>query len=236
MPNQVFWVTENTANGELVGVVVANDPDNGQSLVFTILDGNTDNAFELDPITGELIVSNSSALNSELNPVFSMTVQASDDGLGNLNSEATVTVNVTDEINQPPMISDQTFSLAENSPNGQQVGIVIATDPDAGQTLSYSIMSGNTSNAFAIDETTGALSVNNGTALNFETITTFGLIVRATDNGTGSLYSQAIVTVNLTDVNENPNIINQTFSIAENSTNGQQVGMVVAVIRMRARP
>ena len=50
--------------------------------------------------------------------------------------------------NNPPQINAQTYIVWENSPNGQQVGIVIATDPDAGQTLTYTILSGNTNNAF----------------------------------------------------------------------------------------
>ena len=196
-------------------------------MTYSLLEGNTDNAFILNSATGELVVSNSSAINSAVNPVFYLTVEVTDNGAGNLSTEATITVNVTD-VNQPPQISAQAFSIAENSPNGQQVGTVVATDPDAGQTLTYSIISGNTNNAFAINSSTGALSVNNSAALNYESITSFGLTVRAQDNGQGNLYSQAIVTVNLTNVNENPNISAQAFSIAENSPNGQQVGTVVA--------
>ncbi len=100
-----------------------------------------------------------------------------------------MTVNLTN-VNENPNIGNQTFSIAENSANGQQVGVVVASDPDAGQTLTYSIISGNTNNAFAINANTGALSVNNSAALNFEAITTFGLTVRAQDNGQGNLFSR----------------------------------------------
>ena len=90
------------------------------------------------------------------------------------------------QVNNAPIIANQIFSINENSANGSMVGIVIATDPDAGQTLTYSIISGNTNNAFAINSSTGALSVNNSVALNYETITSFGLTVRAQDNGQGT--------------------------------------------------
>ena len=226
--NQTFSITENSPNGQQVGVVVASDPDAGQTLTYSIISGNTNNAFAINAGTGALSVNNTTALNYETITTFGLTVRATDNGTGSLYSQATVTVNLTN-VNENPNIGNQTFSIAENSPNGQQVGVVVASDPDAGQTLTYSIIIGNTGNAFAINAGTGALSVNNSTALNYETITTFGLTVRATDNGTGSLYSQATVTVNLTNVNENPNIGNQTFSIAENSPNGQQVGVVVAI-------
>ena len=90
------------------------------------------------------------------------------------------------DVNENPELLNQTFSINENSVNGQQVGTVVATDPDAGQTLTYSIISGNTNNAFAINSSTGALSVNNSAALNYEAITSFGLTVRAQDNGQGN--------------------------------------------------
>ncbi len=224
---QTFNIVEFTPNGQQVGQVIATDPDNGQTISFVILSGNTSNAFALNSSTGIVTVSNSSALNSAVNPVFNLLVKVTDNGSGNLTSQNTVTVNVTD-INQPPQINNQTFSIAENTANGQQVGTVIATDPDVGQTLTYTILSGNTNNAFQIGSSTGTLTVNNSTALNFETTPTFNFVVKVQDNGLGSLSAQANITVNLTDVNEPPQISNQTFSIAENTANGQQVGLVIA--------
>jgi hypothetical protein len=224
--NQTFSVPESSQNGTQVGVVIATDPDNGQSLTYSILSGNTDNAFAINGTTGALTVANNNALNST--SLFSLIVKVTDNGPGNLFSQATMTINVTEDVNQPPQISNQTFSIAENSPNGQQVGVVVATDPDAGQILTYSIISGNTNNAFQINASTGALTVSNSSALNYEVVNSFGLTVKAQDNGQGNLYSQATVTVNLTDVNENPNISNQSFSIDEFSANGTEVGTLVA--------
>jgi hypothetical protein len=154
-------------------------------------------------------------------------VKVQDNGTGNLSSQATVTVSLTD-VNEVPVISNQSFSIAENAVNGTTVGTVIASDPDAGQLLSFSILSGNTSGAFAIDAISGVISVANTTALNFEATPSFALVVKVQDNGTGTLSSQAIVTVSLTDVNEAPVISNQSFSIADNSVNGTSVGIVVA--------
>ena len=120
---------------------------------------------------------------------------------------STIAVNV----NQTPVISNQAFSVAENSANGTNVGTVVASDPDAGQTLTYSILSGNTSGAFAINASTGVLTVANSAALNFEITPSFALVVKVQDNGTGTLSSQATVTVSLTNVNEVPVINNQAF-------------------------
>jgi hypothetical protein len=67
--------------------------------------------------------------------------------------------------NQPPVIQNQTFQLSKTSVNGTVVGTVIASDPNAGQTLTYSILSGNTGGAFAISSSTGKITVANSTAL-----------------------------------------------------------------------
>ena len=49
-----------------------------------------------------------------------------------------------------PEIPDQTFTIAEHSAPGIQVGKIFASDPDGDQ-LTFSISSGNISNSFAID-------------------------------------------------------------------------------------
>ncbi|MBK7028627.1 MAG: cadherin repeat domain-containing protein [Bacteroidales bacterium] len=90
------------------------------------------------------------------------------------------------------------------------------------------MLSGNTSSAFNINATSGALTVANSAALNYETTPTFSLVVKVQDNGTGTLSSQATVTINLTNGNDAPVITNQAFSIAENSANGTNVGTVIA--------
>ena len=225
--NQGFLINENSPNGTMVGMVLASDPDAGQTLAYSILSGNTSGAFSINTLTGVLTVSNSAALNFETTPTFALVVKVQDNGTGNLNSQAIVTVSLTD-VNEAPVINNQFFSIAENSASGTIIGTVIATNPDAGQTLTYSIISGNTSGAFSINMSTGVLTVSNSAALNFETTPTFALVVKVQDNGTGNLSSQATVNISLTDVNEVPVINNQSFSIAENSANGTIVGTVIA--------
>ncbi|MBK6963882.1 MAG: cadherin domain-containing protein [Bacteroidales bacterium] len=130
--------------------------------------------------------------------------------------------------NLPPVISNQSFSVNENSVNGTIAGTVVASDPNAGQSLTYSITGGNTNNAFSINAGSGVISVANSLALNYETITSFALTVRVTDNGIPVIYTQATVTVNLLNQNESPVISNQAFSISQNPGNGVQVGIVQA--------
>ena len=93
--------------------------------------------------------------------------------------------------NHPPSITNQNFQLTKNSPNGTSVGTVIASDSDAGQTLNYSILSGNTNGALTINTSTGVLSVVNSTSISLD----ITLIVKVQDNGIGALSSQATITI-----------------------------------------
>src|SRR4029077_4734425 len=111
------------------------------------------------------------------------------------------TINLTN-VNEAPTISPQTFSVAENSANSTAAGTVVASDVEAGDTKTFATTAVNTSGAFAINASTGAITVANSAVLNFETTPSFALTVSVTD--AGSLSNSATVTVNLTNVNENP--------------------------------
>lgn len=106
--------------------------------------------------------------------------------------------------NNAPALAGSTFVIAENSAAGSQVGVVVGSDSDAGQTLTYSFVSGNDSGAFAIDATTGQIVVANPAALNYELTSTFELIVQVADSGAPSLATSALFTIELQDVDETP--------------------------------
>jgi hypothetical protein len=191
--NQAFSINDGSANNTVVGTVVASDPDAGDTLNYSITGGNTGNAFSINASTGLLSVSNSAALTSS---TFSLTVKVTD--TGGLTATATVTVHVNppgSSANNPPVIANQTFVVDDGSANGTVVGSVVASDPDVGDTLTYSIIGGNTGNAFSINAGTGVLSVSNSAAVKYATNPSFSLNVRVTDNG--GLYATATVTVNV---------------------------------------
>lgn len=119
-------------------------------------------------------------------------------------NSAVANVNITVAcVNDAPVVTPATFSLPENSANGTVVGTVAATDVES-NTLTFSITSGNTGGAFAINSVTGQIVVLNSVALDFETTPQFGLVVTVTDNGVPVMSGSATITINLTDVNENP--------------------------------
>ena len=98
------------------------------------------------------------------------------------------------------------MALDENSANATAVTNVsdsfTGTDLDRdGEALTYSITAGNTGGAFAINAATGAITVANSAALDFETTPSFTLTVQASD---GTLSDTAAITVNLNNLNEAP--------------------------------
>ena len=114
-------------------------------------------------------------------------------------------------------------SVAENSAAGTNVGApVAATDPND-TALSYDL-SGADAGVFAINSSSGQLSVGAGTVLDYETRTSYAVTVTATDPVTTddpTADSASIdVTINVTDVNEAPTLTGSTSipSYAENGT------------------
>jgi autotransporter-associated beta strand protein len=105
-------------------------------------------------------------------------------------------------LNAAPQVQAATFAVNENVAIGTTVGSVTATDANAGQTLAYSIVGGNVGNRFAINSASGAITVNG--LLDFENISSYLLNVRVTDNGASPSSGEAIVTVNVTNINDAP--------------------------------
>jgi hypothetical protein len=136
---------------------------------------------------------------------------------GHDTATATVTITVT-SVNDAPKLTSATFSIPENSPNGTAVGTVHATDNDAADSKTFTIVAGNTGGAFAINGSTGALTVANTTALNYEATPTFSLTVRVTDNGVPNKFDEGTITVNLTNVNDKPVAQPDTYTVNEDGT------------------
>ena len=149
--------------------------------------------------------------------------------VSNTSEQATAAVNVA-----PQLLAVNVNAGPENSVSGASAGSVAFTDPNAGQSVTYSIAGGNTGNAFAINPQTGQITVASSAALNFETNPNFNLTVQATDTGAPALFSQAAFTVNIANVNEAPvdvrlatqaiSVVNASFETSSLSDGVWQAG------------
>ncbi|MEZ5658198.1 MAG: cadherin repeat domain-containing protein [Burkholderiaceae bacterium] len=146
---------ENTPNGTLIATMSASDPDTGDVLSFSILAASHPGAFTLDPASGAVSVANTAALDFETNPTLSLQILVRD--ASGLIDVAPLTISLAD-LNEPPtaLMLDNTIApmLA-----GQLIGTVSATDPDAGEILTFSLLD-DANGSFILEATDGTLHIS----------------------------------------------------------------------------
>jgi hypothetical protein len=172
-------VPENQPSGTAVGTLSTTDPDAGNTFTYTLVSGagSTDNgSFAI----GGTMLQTAAAFNYEAKSSFSVRIRTTDQG-GLWYEEAfTITVNNVNET--PTDISLSNSSVAENQPSGTAVGTLSTIDPDAGNTFTYTLVSGagNTDNAsFTISGNT----LQTAAPFNYETKSSYSVRIRATDQG-----------------------------------------------------
>ena len=126
--------------------------------------------------------------------------------------------------NNAPTIQAQSFNASEAIDDASVIGKVAATDSD-GDDLSFTIKT-NSNNLFEITDG-GDISLATSENLDYETATSHTLSIDVTD---GEATSNADVTINVIDVNENqaPTFMAQTFSAQEIVTG--QGGLVATLV------
>ncbi|KAA0172796.1 hypothetical protein FNF27_05776 [Cafeteria roenbergensis] len=128
---------------------------------------------------------------------------------GTYSIDCAVTVDVKDKNDAPKVTASSTSrSVAEDGPRnglvgGPMLGVEVS-DEDAGQELSFSIVSGD-AGIFTIGLCSGQLSLAVDNALDYEQRSSYSLTVRARDDHPTDPKEVTIaVTVQVTDVNEAP--------------------------------
>ena len=253
-PNTPPTITSNTSfsvaeNSTTVGTITANDSENND-LSFSISGGVDQELFTINSSSGELNFKDSpdfeNAADDNADNNYQVQVSVSDPR-ETVTQDLTISVTDVDEVEpQPPTIEDTTFTIDENIDAGTQVGIISATDPENGG-LTFAITTGNLDSdndenlAFAINQSTGVITVNDKDDLDFETTSIFNLGVTATDPG--GLSNTGNITVNIKDIppavfdtsSENgiftlnkADSTNIKFTLASNNTeNVNEVGVFV---------
>lgn len=212
-------VSEHAANNDVVGTVLATDPDPGQDLTYSITGGTGVGIFDINANTGQVTVLNNATLDFETTASYTLTVRATDDAGVPLFDEHTFTVTVQDvyEGVAPNFTLTGPFNIDENSNNNTNVGTVTAADGD-GDNITYSIVGGNTNSTFKIDANSGLIRVNGNDKLNFENRNSYTLTIRATDDSVINEFTNTNVTITVNDLNEGPTL--DIGEIIEGQNNG----------------
>jgi gliding motility-associated-like protein len=133
--------------------------------------------------------------------VYEVEITATDDD-GNSDAE-TWTVTVDDVNKAPTDISIDNNNVDENQMNGTVVGIFSSTDPDTGNSHVYSLVPGLGDADNASFQIVGNQLQTNA-VLDYEAQNSFSIRVRTTDNGTGNLTYEEVITITVIDQNDTP--------------------------------
>ncbi|XP_036388557.1 LOW QUALITY PROTEIN: cadherin EGF LAG seven-pass G-type receptor 3 [Megalops cyprinoides] len=170
-------------------------------------------AFEIDPRSG--LIATRGLVDRESTERYTLQVEASDQGKepGPRSSTVRVYITVLDENDNVPQFSEKRYVVAVREdvrPHSDILRVSASDrDKDSNAAVHYNIISGNSRGQFSIDSVTGEIQVV--APLDFEAEREYTLRVRAQDNGRPPLSNNTgIVSVQVTDVNDNPPIFVST--------------------------
>lgn len=215
-------INENLAAGTLVGNLSASDADGQDSHTYALVSGtgSADNAaFRVE---GAKLLSNQ-VFNYEVKNQYSIRLRVTDSG--GLTFEKAFTITINNRNDPPTALNLSGNTILENLPGGTLIGFFSAVDEDAGETFTYSLVSGDGSqgnSAFNIQTNT----LRNTAALNAEAQETYSIRVRVTDSGGASF--ERVFTIQVLGVNEfAPHDISLTPpSVSEKRPLGTTVGIL----------
>ncbi|KAG2933989.1 hypothetical protein PC115_g5297 [Phytophthora cactorum] len=237
---RVCYVAENTPAGSPICAISASDPDSSElatgKLVYYLAQTTyEDTTFQIDPISGMLLVANSTLLNFEERQKLVVTVCARDGGNPSLSGCGYSTVYVTDSNDAPTIISPQVCEMDEylydftDEQLERLVGMVVCNLTVLDEDYSGSINASWKNHVWQIVEADsgcpfilsshGQIVVSNPRFVNYEQQKSWPLLVQAKDLGGLSSTPQQIEII-IHDINEKPQIDATTFFIDENSRAG----------------
>ena len=214
-------IAENRAAGAWVGYLGSNDPDSGDKLTYSFVsgEGDADNAsFTIDTTFG--ILKTAASFDYETKNAYAIRLRVAD--TAGLAYENAFTIAVTNVNEAPTSLALSSNTVAENLPAGTLIGTLSTTDPDLGDTFTYSVLS--SSDLFTVDSSGNLRTV---VPLDYEAASSYPVILRTTD-AAGWSY-QKIFTISVTNVNEAPtNITLASSTVAENRPAGTIVASLSA--------
>ncbi|NWQ72692.1 PCDB4 protein, partial [Neopipo cinnamomea] len=226
-------VLENMPRGSVVLSVLATDPDAGVngdiSYQFSQAVSQTDSAFEIDPRTGEIKLTK--PLDFEAAETHELNVRATDGG--GLSAICKVLVHVLDVNDNAPELVVSSFSspLPENSAPGTVVALFTVRDRDAGANGKVSCALEDQLFFSLRPAYKNYYELVTVSALDREETAQHIVTVTAADAGSPPLTTTQTFTVDISDVNDNAPVFNQTsytMYVHENNVPSVLVGALSA--------
>ncbi|WP_269223520.1 T9SS type A sorting domain-containing protein [Flavobacterium sp. IMCC34518] len=216
-------INENVASNSTVGTLSATDVDAANTFTYTLVagTGSTDNA-SFNISGGNLQITSSPDF--ETKSSYSVRIRTTDQGALFFEKAFTITINNVNET--PTDLALSASSINENVSSNSTVGTLSATDADAANTFTYTLVAGtgSTDNA-SFNISGGNLQITSSP--DFETKSSYSVRIRTTDQG--ALFFEKAFTITINDLNETPTDIALSASaINENVSSNSIVGTLSA--------
>ncbi|XP_033953238.1 protocadherin Fat 3a isoform X4 [Pseudochaenichthys georgianus] len=190
-------VSEDATTGESVVQLVAEDVDsqlNG-AILYSIISGDRDNQFFMDPLRGVIKVNK--PLDRETVPSYSLAIRALDSGIPPMSSTVIVNIDISDINDNPPTFSpaNLTTVIQENKPISTSILQLSVIDQDSshnGPPFDFRILSGNDGGEFVLEKD-GTLLANQ--VFRRDLATEYAILIQVTDSGKPRLSSSSMLTV-----------------------------------------
>ncbi|KAM9376297.1 protocadherin alpha-3-like isoform 3-T3 [Pholidichthys leucotaenia] len=202
-------VEENANIGTALLTLMATDLDEGvnSQIVFSFTETdriNYLNVFALNNNTGEITVKGN--IDYEKNQAYEIRVQARDKGSPPRNVHSKVLVEVIDVNDNAPEISVSSLMspVKEDAEIGTAVAMVTITDKDGGKNGQINCKIAGSVPFKLKSNYKNYYSLLVDRPLDRESISSYNIQIEATDEGTPPLSSTSVVTILVSDVNDNP--------------------------------
>ncbi|XP_065173819.1 protocadherin-like wing polarity protein stan isoform X2 [Atheta coriaria] len=194
------------------------------------------NAFKIDAKTG--VITTRTNLDRETTEVYTLIVTATDQATpasARRSASASVVIRVLDDNDNYPQFSERAYTATVNEDinwnENPVVAHIKATDADQGNNaaIRFAIIGGNTQSQFTIDSLTGDVTLVK--PLDYETIRSYRLVIRAQDGGSPARSNTTQLLINVKDVNDNaPRFYTSLFqeSVSESVSTGYSIVKVQA--------
>ncbi|XP_075902586.1 protocadherin gamma-A5-like isoform X28 [Nelusetta ayraudi] len=227
-------LTENSPRGTSVITVSASDKDKGSNGDVTYRISSSkyliSELFQIDRNNGEVTLIGE--IDYEKTKVFQIDIEAIDNG--GLSDSSKILIDITDVNDNSPHVKmlSQSESISEDSPEDTVIAMFSVNDPDSDRNgevkckitddIPFKIQ--NNMNRF--------YSLVTEIALDREVASKYNITVRCSDQGVPSLSSSVTLTLQISDINDNPPVFERSSyeaSIVENNTPG------LSIFTMKAR-
>lgn len=183
-------------------VIQAIDADKTSHVTYSIIAGNDEKLFKIDPESGKLRIANGKGLDvsNGTDNLISLTVLASD---GKFTATTAVNITVMDINNNAPIFLKESY--LEAVPEDVAIGTTLlkaeATDADTGVNAEIEyVLSKGAYDDFAIDSYSGVVSV--ASKLDYDRRNTYNIEILAVDRGEPALTGTASLTVKIINTND----------------------------------